>query len=59
MAIARVSLFVLGIAMRIAFALIVATFALVGCQSNQELGSPGSCNQAGSSVSAPVMCPNG
>jgi len=49
----------LGIAMRIAFALIVATFALAGCQSNQELGSPGSCNQAGSSVNAPVMCPNG
>ncbi|SHG07825.1 hypothetical protein SAMN02745157_3538 [Kaistia soli DSM 19436] len=43
--------------MRIAIALIVTVFALAGCQTAQQAGSPGSCNQAGSTMDAPVMCP--
>ena len=43
--------------MRIAIVLIVSVFALAGCQTAQQAGSPGSCNQAGSTMDAPVMCP--
>lgn len=44
--------------MRIALVLIVSVLALAGCQTAQQAGSPGACVQAGSTVSAPVYCPN-
>jgi len=43
--------------MRLFIILVLATIGLSGCQTAQQAGSPGSCNQAGSTMDAPVMCP--
>jgi hypothetical protein len=43
--------------MRFAFVFVVSLFGLAGCQSMQQLGNPNSCVQAGTTVSAPVICP--
>lgn len=45
--------------MRLLFVMTFLTIGLAGCMSNQDLGSPGGCVQAGSTVDAPVMCPSG
>ena len=47
----------LGVEMRLAIVLVVSMLGLAGCQSMQQLGSPNTCVQAGSTVSAPVICP--
>ncbi len=43
--------------MRLFVILVLATIGLSGCQTAQQAGSSGSCNQAGSTMDAPVMCP--
>jgi len=43
--------------MRFALILVVAVLGLAGCQSAQQAGQPGSCNQVGSTVGGAVICP--
>lgn len=44
--------------MRLALVLVVALVGLAGCQSMEQLGNPSTCNQTGTTVSGPVICPN-
>lgn len=44
--------------MRLVFVVLVSMIGLAGCQSVQQSGSPGSCNQASSNVGGTVVCPD-
>lgn len=44
--------------MRFAIVLVISMLGLAGCQSVQQSGDPGSCNQASTTVGGTVICSN-